>query len=126
MSEASEDALILDRRGSATILAQRDRIELGRQLERCFAQSVDVLLSPTEPMTATPRVGKAPDLNAMIHFLCGFSLTGVPALALPCGADDNGLPVSARIVGPRLHDPRVLAVGQALEAALGPGRRPAL
>ena len=62
----------------------------------------------------------------MIHFLCGFSLTGVPALALPCGADDNGLPVSARIVGPRLHDPRVLAVGQALEAALGPGRRPLL
>ena len=58
MSEASEDALILDRRGSATILAQRDRIELGRQLERCFAQSVDVLLTPTEPMTATPRVGR--------------------------------------------------------------------
>jgi Asp-tRNA(Asn)/Glu-tRNA(Gln) amidotransferase A subunit family amidase len=97
-----------------------------RQLERCFADSVEVLLTPTEPMSAIPREGKAPDLNALIHFLCGFSLAGIPALALPCGADDNGLPASAQIVGPRLHDPRVLAVGQALEAALGPGRRPPL
>jgi Asp-tRNA(Asn)/Glu-tRNA(Gln) amidotransferase A subunit family amidase len=62
----------------------------------------------------------------MIHFLCGFSLTGLPALALPCGADDSGLPVSVQLVGPRLYDPRVLAVGLALEAAIGPGRRPAL
>jgi aspartyl-tRNA(Asn)/glutamyl-tRNA(Gln) amidotransferase subunit A len=112
--------------GATTILAQRDRIELGRQLERCFAGSVDALLTPTEPMTAIPREGKAPDLNAMIHFLCGFSLAGLPALALPCGADDNGLPVSVQIVGPRLCDPRVLAVGRALEAALGPGRRPSV
>jgi aspartyl-tRNA(Asn)/glutamyl-tRNA(Gln) amidotransferase subunit A len=112
--------------GSATILAQRDRIELGRQLERCFADDAYVLLTPTAPSTATPREGQAPDLNAMIHFLRGFSLSGVPALALPCGADDDGLPVSVQIVGPRLHDPRVLAVGRALEAALGPGRRPAL
>ena len=112
--------------GSATILAQRDRVELGRQLDRCFADGADILITPTQPTTATPREGAAPDLDAMIHFLCGFSLTGVPALALPCGADDNGLPVSVQIVGPRLHDPRVLAVGQALEAALGPGLRPAL
>ena len=62
----------------------------------------------------------------MIHFLCGFSLTGVPALALPCGADDLGLPVSVQLVGRHLYDPRVLAVGRALEAALGPGRRPAI
>ena len=62
----------------------------------------------------------------MIHFLCGFSLTGVPALALPSGADEEGLPVSVQIIGPHLHDPRVLSVGRALEAALGPGRRPSL
>jgi len=110
--------------GAETILAQRDRIVLGNQLEELFADSVDLLLCPTEPTTAN-RDGEH-DLAGMIHFLCGFSLTGLPALALPCGADEEGLPVSAQIVGPRLHDSRVLAAGRALEAVLGPPVRPLL
>jgi Asp-tRNA(Asn)/Glu-tRNA(Gln) amidotransferase A subunit family amidase len=112
--------------GTATILAQRDRIELGCQLDQVFADSADVLLTPAQPMTAIPLDDPGMDLDAMIHFLCPFSLTGVPALALPSGADERGLPVSVQIVGPRLHDPRVLTIGRALEAALGPGRRPNL
>jgi aspartyl-tRNA(Asn)/glutamyl-tRNA(Gln) amidotransferase subunit A len=110
--------------GTATILAQRDRIALGRQLARVFADRADILITPTEPMVAPPRDGKPPDLAAVTHFLCGFSLTGLPALALPCGADPQGLPVSVQIVGPPLGDPRVLAVGQALEAAIGACPRP--
>jgi aspartyl-tRNA(Asn)/glutamyl-tRNA(Gln) amidotransferase subunit A len=112
--------------GTATILAQRDRIELGRQLDQVFAGSVEVLLTPTQPMTAFGLDEPGIDLGAVIHFLCGFSLAGVPALALPSGADEHGLPVSVQIVGPRLHDSRVLAVGRALEAALGSGSRPEL
>jgi aspartyl-tRNA(Asn)/glutamyl-tRNA(Gln) amidotransferase subunit A len=112
--------------GTATILAQRDRIELGRQLNRVFEESADVMLTPTQPMTAIPLDDPGMDLDAMIHFLCPFSLTGVPALALPSGADEYGLPVSVQIVGPRLHDPRVLAIGRALESALGCVRRPNL
>jgi aspartyl-tRNA(Asn)/glutamyl-tRNA(Gln) amidotransferase subunit A len=112
--------------GTATILAQRNRIELGRQLDNVFAGQVDVLLTPTQPMTATRLDEPGIDLGAMIHFLCGFSLTGLPALAIPSGADERGLPVSVQIVGPRLHDPRVLAVGRALEAAIGPSPRPVL
>jgi aspartyl-tRNA(Asn)/glutamyl-tRNA(Gln) amidotransferase subunit A len=112
--------------GTATILAQRDRIELARQLDSVFTDSVDVLLTPTQPMTAIRLDEPTIDLAAMIHFLCGFSLAGVPALTLPSGADDHGLPVSVQIVGPRLHDPRVLAVGCALEAAIGTGPRPKL
>ena len=100
--------------GTATILAQRNRIELGYQPNRMFAESADVLLTPTQPSAAIPLDRAGMDLDAMIHFLCPFSLTGVPALALPSGADDHGLPVSVQIVGPRLHDPRVLAVGRAL------------
>lgn len=110
--------------GTATILAQRDRIKLGRQLAHVFADTADILITPTEPMVAMPRDSEAPDLAAVTHFLCGFSLTGLPALALPCGADEHGLPVSVQIVGPCLCDPRILAVGQALEAAIGAGRRP--
>ncbi len=112
--------------GTATILAQRNRIELGYQLDRMFAESADVLLTPAQPSAAIRLDGLGMDLDAMIHFLCPFSLTGVPALALPSGADQDGLPVSVQLIGPRLHDPRVLAVGRALEMALGFRRRPNL
>jgi len=119
--------------GTRTILAQRDRIRLTRQLAMTFAGEADILLTPTQPMAAirpdqrTVELGGEirEALNTMIHFLCGFSLAGVPALALPAGFTESGLPVSVQIVGPALHDPRVLGVGLALETALGSDRRPA-
>lgn len=118
--------------GTATILAQRDRVELGAQLAAVFEDEVDVLLTPTLPMTAVRPDDATVDLggasydllDSMIGFLCGFSLTGVPTLALPVGLADDGLPVSVQIVGPRLKDPRVLAVGLALEKDIGPLPRP--
>ena len=110
--------------GTRTILAQRDRVELSRQLDLLFTSSTDILLTPTVPMTAV--WDGAVDLGAMIHFLCAFSLAGTPALALPCGIDDEGLPVSVQLIGPRLHDPRVLAVGCALQNSLEAAARPAI
>jgi aspartyl-tRNA(Asn)/glutamyl-tRNA(Gln) amidotransferase subunit A len=118
--------------GTATILAQRDRIALGAQLAATFAEKADVLLTPTLPMTAVRPGDTDVDLggtrynllDSMIGFLCGFSLTGVPTLALPVGLAEDGLPVSVQIVGPLLKDPRVLAVGLALEKDIGPLPRP--
>ncbi len=118
--------------GPETILAQRDRIVLGQQLAKVFAEEVDIIVTPTAPMTATRPDQTIVDLGgeehdmlgSIIRFLCGFSLTGVPTLAMPAGVAEDGLPVSIQIVGPLLHDPRVLAVGAALEAASGPFLRP--
>jgi aspartyl-tRNA(Asn)/glutamyl-tRNA(Gln) amidotransferase subunit A len=120
--------------GTATILAQRDRETLRRQLAAAFVEGADLLITPTVPMTAT-RPGQATVdlggeerelLGSVIHFLCGFSLTGVPTLALPTGLAPDGLPVSVQLIGPHLHDPRVLTAGMALEAELGPMPRPSL
>jgi Asp-tRNA(Asn)/Glu-tRNA(Gln) amidotransferase A subunit family amidase len=43
---------------------------------------------------------------------------GWPALALPCGAAEEGLPASVQIAAPSGDDALVLAVGSALERAL--------
>jgi Asp-tRNA(Asn)/Glu-tRNA(Gln) amidotransferase A subunit family amidase len=54
----------------------------------------------------------------MIQFTIPFNALGWPALALPCGPAEDGLPASAQLVGRPGDDALVLAVGAALEAAL--------
>jgi aspartyl-tRNA(Asn)/glutamyl-tRNA(Gln) amidotransferase subunit A len=48
-------------------------------------------------------------------------VVGAPALALPCGPAEDGLPASVQLVGRPGEDAAVLAVGRALERALGRG-----
>jgi aspartyl-tRNA(Asn)/glutamyl-tRNA(Gln) amidotransferase subunit A len=78
-----------------------------------------VLLTPTMPMVAPP-VGPG-DLvlrERMIMLTRPFNGLGWPALALPCGPAEDGLPASLTIAGRPGDDALVLAVGEALERAL--------
>lgn len=51
------------------------------------------------------------------------SVTGQPALSVPCGFTDEGLPVGLQIVGRHRDDWGVLQLGNAFEAATGWGKR---
>ena len=37
-----------------------------------------------------------------------FSITGLPAISVPCGFDKDGLPIGLQIIGPRLREDLVL------------------
>ena len=52
-----------------------------------------------------------------------FSSLGWPALALPCGTAEDGLPASMQLAGPAGADALILAAGRLLAAQL-PARRP--
>ena len=54
----------------------------------------------------------------MIRFTFPFNALGWPALALPAGPAEHGLPASLQLVGRAGDDPLVLAEGAALEPAL--------
>ena len=54
----------------------------------------------------------------MIQFTFPFNALGWPALALPCGAAEDGLPASIQLVGRPGDDALVLAAATALERAL--------
>jgi Asp-tRNA(Asn)/Glu-tRNA(Gln) amidotransferase A subunit family amidase len=58
----------------------------------------------------------------MLQFTYPWNAIGAPALALPCGPAEDGLPASVQLVGRPGHDGLVLAAGRLLEQAL-PGPR---
>jgi Asp-tRNA(Asn)/Glu-tRNA(Gln) amidotransferase A subunit family amidase len=46
-----------------------------------------------------------------------WNLTGSPALSVPAGLDDDGLPIGVQIVGPLWSELRLLEIARELERA---------
>jgi 2-dehydropantoate 2-reductase len=83
-------------------------------------QSADVLLTPAAPFTApvtTPPVD-TPEGAMEGLFTSVFNLTGEPAIVLPCGWDDRGLPIGIQLSAPRGADMPLLAAASIIEEAL--------
>ena len=100
----------------------RRREEYREQAEHALA-GFDLLLTPTLPCVA-PRIGAGGtgDLDvreSLISWTFPFNALGWPALALPCGPAEDGLPASAQLVGRPGGDALVLAAGRLLELTLG-------
>ncbi len=53
-----------------------------------------------------------------------FNLLGLPALVVPFGKSDDGLPIGVQLVGRPWEDELLLEIGSRLEAARGPFNRP--
>jgi aspartyl-tRNA(Asn)/glutamyl-tRNA(Gln) amidotransferase subunit A len=85
-----------------------------------LAQAFDILLTPTIPMVAPPAdVDELEIRERGISLTYPFSAAGWPAVALPAGAAEDGLPTSVQIAAPPGRDALVLAVAERLEASLG-------
>ena len=86
--------------------------------DRSF-KDVDVLLLPTTA-TKVPTVesarGKPQALAASNTLFANYF--GLPAISIPCGFDDNGLPVGLQIVGKPWDDGTVLRLARQFETAL--------
>ena len=83
---------------------------------------LDLLLTPTVPMVAPPDDVDELDIRERaISLTYPFSACGWPALALPSGPADDGLPASVQIAAPPGRDSLVLAVGELVEASLERG-----
>jgi aspartyl-tRNA(Asn)/glutamyl-tRNA(Gln) amidotransferase subunit A len=99
-------------------LAARDRYRAGA-LEALG--DVELLVVPTLTFVAPPAGTPELELReAMIRLTYPFSALGWPALALPCGPAEDGLPASVSLVGRPGADALVLGAGLALEQRLSP------
>jgi aspartyl-tRNA(Asn)/glutamyl-tRNA(Gln) amidotransferase subunit A len=101
--------------------AQKVRTLISRDFEAAFG-SVDVLISPSTPVTAFPIGEKADDPLAMyMNDLCTIpsNLAGNASASFPVGlAPEDGLPVGLQVMAPPLADDRLYRVGAALEREL--------
>src|SRR5699024_12640965 len=84
-----------------------------------------VVVTTTAPIAAVvagadaPPGCHSPDWSAWTPYTYPFHRTQQPALSIPCGTPDAGLPVGVQLVGARFEDRLVVHTGAALEAALG-------
>jgi aspartyl-tRNA(Asn)/glutamyl-tRNA(Gln) amidotransferase subunit A len=89
----------------------------------------DVLLGPTAPTTAFPLGAKTGDpLTMYLSDVCTIptNLAGHPAVSVPFGAGDDGLPVGVQVLGPALSEGTILKVAAVVEAAAPPLAPPVL
>lgn len=129
-NDYGEDVRLLLRLGElhfATqyIQAQRYRALLRSRFVDAFRQ-VDVVICPTLPFTATPLgattvliegAQEEDMLSAIMQFTGAASLTGLPALSVPCGFDAEGLPIGMQLIGRPFDESTLFQLGVAFQRA---------
>lgn len=97
--------------------AQRVRTLIKQDFENAF-KMVDVLVCPTTPTTAFKTGEKVSDpLSMYLNDLMTIpvNLAGLPGLSLPCGFDEQGLPVGLQLIGQVLREDQLFQVAYAYE-----------
>ena len=99
--------------------AQRVRTLIIRDFEAAY-ERFDVLLSPTAPTTAFHIGAKVDDPLAMyLSDVCTIpsNMAGDPAMSVPYGTGDDGMPVGVQVMAPALAEPLMFRVAATLEAS---------
>jgi aspartyl-tRNA(Asn)/glutamyl-tRNA(Gln) amidotransferase subunit A len=101
--------------------AQQVRTLIRRDYETAFGV-VDVVAMPTSPTPAF-RLGEKVDDPLQMYladvFTVSANLTGLPAISVPCGFTEGGLPVGLQLTGRAFDEVTLFAAGGAYEAATG-------
>ncbi len=102
--------------------AQRVRSLLARDFDEAFA-TVDAIVTPTTPTPAFKLGEKADDPLAMYLadiFTVTADLAGIPGISIPCGKNEEGLPIGMQILGKHFDEATILRVAHVAEHALAP------
>ena len=135
--QMTDDVLGLIERGNAMSAVDYKQVEFTRtrmwEQIRPILQDNDVLLCPTmatgpvEASVTGERIPNqtedgrfhSPDMTAIWNMI-----SPCPVMTVPCGLDDDGLPIGAQLIGQRWRSDLLLAIAAILESALTPIGRP--
>ena len=99
--------------------AQKVRRLIARDFDAAF-QRCDLILGPTSPSTAFAIGAKTDDPVQMYLndiFTVPAPLAGLPALSIPCGFDERGLPVGLQLMGRHFAEARLLGAAHRYQQA---------
>ena len=99
--------------------AQKVRRLILGDFEKAF-ETVDAILTPTSPTPAFKRGERADDPLAMYLsdiYTISVNLAGLPAISVPSGFTQSGLPVGLQIIGKAFGEAEMFAVAHAFEQA---------
>lgn len=101
--------------------ALRVKAMIKKAFDEAFAE-YDVILGPVAPTTA-PKLGSS--LADPIKMYLGdiytisVNLAGLPGISVPCGKDDNGLPIGVQLIGDCFNEKKLIQTAYAYEQARG-------
>jgi aspartyl-tRNA(Asn)/glutamyl-tRNA(Gln) amidotransferase subunit A len=105
--------------------AQRMRRVMQKEFAKIWGQ-IDLLFTPTSAIIA-PKIGQStveiegvPEDTRMActRFVRPINVLGIPALSLPCGKGELGMPVGLQIIGKAFSEARIFEAGACLESEL--------
>ena len=100
--------------GYKYVEALRQRIAFQEEMRECL-ESVDAVLMPVAYSTAPEGLGS----TGSSIFNRPWTYSGFPAMSIPCGVDQNGLPFAVQLAAQPMAEDRLLAVSAWCESVLG-------
>jgi aspartyl-tRNA(Asn)/glutamyl-tRNA(Gln) amidotransferase subunit A len=103
--------------------AQKVRSLIKRDFERCFADGIDAILTPTTPSAAfgIGEKGGADPIEMYLNdvFTVTVNMAGLPGISVPSGLDAQGLPLGLQLIGRPFEEETLFALGAVIEQAAG-------
>lgn len=93
---------------------------------KALLSDIDVVVTPTTPVPAVPAdelICSWPDgmqehaTEAYTRLCIPANITGLPAISIPCGTDEDGLPVGLQLIGRAFEETTILRAAHYFETA---------
>ena len=101
--------------------ALRVKALIKKAFDDAFAK-YDVIIGPVAPTTA-PKLGSSLSDPIKMYlsdvYTISLNLAGLPGLSIPCGKDDNGLPIGMQLIGDCFKEKNLIRAAYAYEQARG-------
>ena len=97
--------------------AQKVRTLVSNEFSKAF-EKYDIILTPTAPTTAFKIGEKSSNpLEMYLADICTVSvnIAGLPGISIPCGVDNEGMPVGLQLIGNKFKEETILNAAYAFE-----------